>query len=88
MKIKDILYETPEMSTEKLLEIMNNRKNFLNLKQWSKNKYLNMQEVLDEWNLIQLKQSNLTKSQRDDICGFVSICLVEMTHGRKSKNNN
>ena len=81
MKIKDILYKTPEMTEEKLLELMDKRKGFLNLKTWSRNKYFNMKDVLNEWDLIQIKQSNLTRSQRDQICGFVSACLIEMTKG-------
>ena len=40
-----------------------------------------MKDVLNEWDLIQIKQSNLTRSQRDQICGFVSACLIEMTKG-------
>lgn len=83
MKIEDILYKTPEMTEEKLLELMDNRKGFLNLKTWSRNKYSDMKDVLDEWDLIQIKQSNLTRSQRDQICGFVSACLIEMTKGNE-----
>ena len=48
MKIKDILYKTPEMTEEKLLELMDNRKGFLNLKTWSRNKYFDMKDVLNE----------------------------------------
>lgn len=42
-----------------------------------------MKEILDEWDLIQIKKSNLTRSQRDQICAFVSACLIEMTRGNE-----
>lgn len=83
MKIKEALYKTPEMTEEKLLELMDKRKGFLNFKTWSRNKYSDMKEILDEWDLIQIKKSNLTKSQRDQICAFVSACLIEMTRGNE-----
>ena len=83
MKIKELLYKTPEMTEEKLLELMNKRKGFLNFKTWSRNKYSDMKEILDEWDLIQIKKSNLTRSQRDQICAFVSACLIEMTRGNE-----
>jgi len=83
MKLKDCLYKTPEMTEEKLLELMDKRKGFLNFKTWSRNKYSDMKEILDEWDLIQIKKSNLTKAQRDQICAFVSACLIEMTRGNE-----
>ena len=83
MKIKELLYQTPEMTEEKLLELMDKRKGFLNFKTWSRNKYSDMKEILDEWDLIQIKKSNLTRSQRDQICAFVSACLIEMTRGNE-----
>ena len=81
MNLKELIPDAPELTEEKLLEIMDKHKNFLNAKSWSRNKYTDMKSVLDEWDLIQIKKSYLTKSQRDDICGFVSICLIEMTRG-------
>ena len=84
MKIEELLYKTPEMTEEKLLELMDKRKEFLNFKTWSRNKYSDMKDVLNEWDLIQIKQSNLTRSQRDQICAFVSACLIEMTKGNES----
>ena len=83
MKIKEALYKTPEMTEEKLLELMDKKNGFLNFKTWSRNKYSDMKEILDEWDLIQIKKSNLTKSQRDQICAFVSACLIEMTRGNE-----
>ena len=84
MKIEELLYETPEMTEEKLLELMDKRKGFLNFKTWSRNKYSDMKDVLNEWDLIQIKQSNLTRSQRHQICAFVSACLIAMTKGNES----
>ena len=46
MKIEELLYETPEMTEEKLLELMDKRKGFLNFKTWSRNKYSDMKDVL------------------------------------------
>lgn len=83
MKIEELLYKTPEMTEEKLLELMDKRKGFLNFKTWSRNKYSDMKDILNEWDLIQVKQSNLTRSQRDQICAFVSACLIEMTKGNE-----
>jgi len=81
MKIKDILYETPEMTEEKLLELIGKHKPFLKsylLKQFEDDK-----SILDEWDLIQEKKSKLTRSQRDQICSLVSVCLIKMTKGEE-----
>ena len=80
MKIDELIYKTPEVSEEKLLELLEKRKGFLNLKQWSRNRY-SSKEILDEWDLIQVKQSKLSKNQRDQICAIVSACLIEMVKG-------
>lgn len=77
MQIKDLIRTTPELTEEKLLEIIDSNKGFLDLKEWSRGKYT-AQEILDEWDLIQLKKSNLTRSQRDQICALVSVSLVTM----------
>lgn len=77
MKIKDVLYKTPEMTEEKLLELIGKHKSFLKsylLKQFEDN-----QSILDEWDLIQEKKSKLTRSQRDQVCSLVSVCLIKMT---------
>lgn len=88
MKIKDILYKTPEITEEKLLEIIDKRKRFLNLKTWSRNKYSDAKDILNEWDLIQIKKSNLTKSQRDQLCMLVSACLIEMVQNNENTENN
>lgn len=88
MKINELLYKTPEMTEEKLLEIIN--KEFSKLK--TINKFLvdrileihkNSSEstaelILKEYDLIQEKKSLLTKSQRDLVIGFVGACMIEM----------
>lgn len=88
MKINDILYKTPEMTEEKLLEFINKHKRFLR-----KDTYKRLEELynysipieqilLAEWDVINEKKSYLSKSQRDEVCGLISTCLVLMT-----KNN-
>lgn len=84
MKIKDVLYKTPEMTEEKLLELIEEHKSFLKsylLKQFEDNK-----SILDEWDLIQEKKSKLTRSQRDQICSLVSVCLIKMAKGEEVQN--
>lgn len=94
MKIKEILYETPEMSEEKLLEIINNYCKFINKSSSNRLKELynkrnntysdNLPKIiLEEYDLIQEKKSYLTKSQRDQICGLVGMCLIQMTKGNE-----
>lgn len=91
MKLNNILYKAPEMTEERLLEIIEKRLGFLNFKEWSRNKY-NPKEVLKEFDLIQEKKSKLSKSQRDQILGFVSACLIEMSQNngtsRESSDKN
>lgn len=89
MKIKELIYKTPEMTEEKLLKIMDD-----NLFLLSKDKPLiyrihelhkDMELIkafLQEYDLIQDKRSYLTKSQRDHVIGFVGVCMFEMTKGK------
>ena len=77
MKLEEALYKAPEVSEEKLLELIQKRIGFLNLKSWSRNKYT-PEDVLKEWDNIQIKKSFLSRNQRDQICAFVSACLIEM----------
>lgn len=77
MKLEEALYKAPEVSEEKLLELIQKRIGFLNLKSWSRNKYA-PEDVLKEWDNIQSKKSSLSRNQRDQICAFVSACLIEM----------
>lgn len=87
MKIKELLYNTPEMTEEKLLEIIN--KNLPMMKNSAKNRIRELHKgennlakaFLDEYDLIQDKKSYLTKGQRDQIVGFVGLCMIQMTKG-------
>ena len=91
MKIKELIYQTPEMSEGRLLEIMNNHLNWIRkdfkdrifeLHHDPEKPYDLAQAILDEYDIIQDKKSLLTKSQREMASGFVSACMILMT-----KNN-
>ena len=92
MKIKELIYKTPEMTEEKLLEIINSHldwikkdlKNRIIELHRSNDKPFNLAQVfLNEYDLIQDKKSNLTKSQRNTVIGFVGTCMIEMTKGKE-----
>ena len=94
MKIEELIYKTPEMSEEKLLELLNNRLNWI--KKDLKNRLIELhksndkpfdlaQSLLTEFDLIQDKKSNLSKSQRDQVIGFVGMCMIQMTTGEDEK---
>jgi len=93
MKLEELLYKTPEMTEEKLLELIDKSKQFLKKdlyktlfsKTPNKNESEVSKTILDEWDLIQEKQSNLTKSQRDQVLALVSYCLIQMTKGEDEK---
>jgi hypothetical protein len=87
MKIKELLYKTPEMTEEKLIEIIdktlpimrNSTKN--RIRELHKGEYNLAKAFLDEYDNIQDKKSYLTKGQRDQIVGFVALCMFKMTKG-------
>lgn len=87
MKIKELIYKTPEMTEEKLLEIIdktlpimkNSTKN--RIRELHKEEYNLAKAFLDEYDNIQDKKSYLTKGQRDQIVGFVALCMFKMTKG-------
>jgi len=87
MKIKELLYKAPEMTEERLIEIID--KNLSMMKQSAKDRILELHKgefnlakaFLDEYDLIQDKKSYLTKGQRDQIVGFVGLCMIKMTKG-------
>jgi hypothetical protein len=92
MKIKELIYQTPEMTEEKLLKIMNSHLGWIkdDLKEriiglhHNPTKSFNLsQAFLDEYDLIQDKKSNLTRSQRNIVLGFVGTCMIEMTKGKE-----
>ena len=100
MKIADLIYETPEITEEKLLEIINT--NLESLKSIDKNIVDRIEQIhkssnpaneliLKEYDLIQDKKSYLTKSQRDLLTGFVGSCLIQMVKdngGREESTSN
>ena len=87
MKLKYYLYETPEMSEEKLIEIINSNLKMMRVDAKNRIQQLHPEETnlakafLDEYDLIQDKKSFLTKEQRDQIVGFVGMCMIQMAKG-------
>ena len=88
MKIKELIAKTPEMSEEKLIEVIDKNHNFLRSGTLRRVISLNYdinesaKAILKEYDKIQDKISYLTKSQREEILGFVSFCMIKMV-----KNN-
>ena len=96
MKIKELIVQTPEMTEEKLLEIMDNE--IINLKRIKRhlidkiNQIYRYSEpinklILKEFDLIQDKKSYLTKSERDIILGFVGACAIKMVKDNGGTND-
>lgn len=94
MKIEELIYKTPEMTEEKLLELLNSHLNWI--KKDLKNRVIELhksndkpfdlaQSLLNEYDLIQDKKSHLSKSQRDQVIGFVGMCMIQMTKGEDEK---
>ena len=95
MKIKELIYQTPEMTEEKLLKIMDSHLNWIKKDMKDRIKELHKdlskpfdlsQAFLDEYDLIQDKKSYLTKGQRNIVIGFVGTCMIEMTKGNELGN--
>lgn len=95
MKIKELIYQTPEMTEEKLLEIMNSNLDLVkpDLKERIKGLHKDSSKpfdfskaFLDEYDIIQDKKSYLTKSQRNTVIGFVGTCMILMTKGKEIIN--
>ena len=92
MKIKDLIYETPEMTEEKLLTIINEnlkmvdsflKRRLIEIHKDSIKPFNIAQAFLDEYDLIQDKKSLLTNSQRKLVNGFVGYCMIKMTKGNE-----
>lgn len=89
MKIKELLYKTPEMTEEKLLEIIDKTLPMMRNSTKNRIRELHKEEnnlakaFLDEYDLVQDKKSYLTKSQREQIIGFVGLCMIKMTKGNE-----
>lgn len=93
MKIKELLYQTPEVSEEKLLKILD--ENIVLMRKEAKIRIQELhkgvplaQAFLDEFDLIQDKKSKLTKSQREQISGFVSLCMIQMVKDDGTTSSN
>lgn len=95
MKIKELIQETPEMTEEKLLQLMDEHLNMLpkDLRKRILDIHYKKPDPLDpitkyilkEFDLIQEKKSYLTKSQRNMVQGFVGMCLIKMTKREDTK---
>jgi hypothetical protein len=87
MKIKELIYKTPEMTEEKLLEYINSniplmtKESINRIRELHKGEFNLAKAFLDEYDNIQDKKSYLTKGQRDQIVGFVALCMFKMTKG-------
>ncbi len=91
MKLNNVIYNTKEISESKLLDIIKN-----NFKLTSRSLRVKLKElysekdisniILDEYDLIQQKKSLLTKSQRDQILGFIGLCIIKMVKGNEKED--
>lgn len=92
MKLEDLIYNTPELTEEKLLEIID--KNLGDIKRVKPAVITRLRKIygyseplnsllLKEFDNIHFKKSYLTKSERDMITGFVGICAIKMTKGNE-----
>lgn len=91
MKLNNVIYNTKEISESKLLDIIKN-----NFKLTSRSLRVKLKElysekdisniILDEYDLIQQKKSLLTKSQRDQILGFIGLCMIKMVKGDEKED--
>ena len=91
MKLNNVIYNTKEISESKLLDIIKN-----NFKLTSRSLRVKLKELysekdisnilLDEYDLIQQKKSLLTKSQRDQILGFIGLCMIKMVKGNEKED--
>lgn len=86
MKLEKAIYQAPEMSEGNLLELIDKYSSMLRIEARHRLEELHKEDtlanaILKEYDLIQDKKSNLTKSQREQIVGFVGMCIIQMTHG-------
>ena len=91
MKLNNVIYNTKEISESKLLDIIKN-----NFKLTSRSLRVKLKELysekdisnimLDEYDLIQQKKSLLTKSQKDQILGFIGLCMIKMVKGNEKED--
>ena len=91
MKLNNVIYNTKEISESKLLDIIKNNFKFTSRSLRIKLKELYSEKdiyniILDEYDLIQQKKSLLTKSQRDQILGFIGLCMIKMVKGNEKED--
>ena len=85
MKISELIANTPEMTEEKLLKIIDSHLDWVpngfakRVRQLHKNESSLSKIILKEYDLVNDKKSYLTKSQRNIVVGFVGVCAIEMT---------
>lgn len=82
MKLKDYLYEKPELTEEKIIEEITSSSPFLP----SDLRHLTPDEILKEFDLISEKRSNLTKSRRDIIQGIVTLAMIKIINDGGSQD--
>lgn len=90
MKLNNVIYNTKEISESKLLDIIKNNFKLTSRSLRTKLKELYSEKdisniILDEYDLIQQKKSLLTKSQRDQILGFIGLCMIKMVKGNEKE---
>lgn len=92
MKIKDLIAKTPEVSEEKLLEFIEKNKHFLRKDTakavYTRNIVNDAQCILNEYDKIQEKTSYLSRSQREEISGFVGWCMIQMVKADGESRSN
>lgn len=93
MKIKEIISKTPEMTEEKLLEFIKNNIKLIKKDLYHRVKYLHRdlsieEAFLKEYDLIQDKQSYLTRGQRSVVAGFVGLCMIQMAKANEPDGGN
>lgn len=94
MEVDKMIQDAPEMSTEKLLELIGNLLNDKKIHVLRKNTISEVKRLhkdyadenlplhlLEEFDLITQKKSNLTNSMREEVFHLVSFCLVQMAKG-------
>lgn len=91
MKLNNVIYNTKEISESKLLDIIKNNFKLISRSLRVKLKELYSEKdisniILDEYDLIQQKKSLLTKSQRDQILGFIGLCMIKMVKGNEKED--
>lgn len=95
MELNKVLYEAPEMTEDKLLEIIKSyiktlrKQTIKDLQEIHKDYFEeNLPRLLyKEFDIINRKESKLSKSRRDEVAGLVSYCLIKMTKDNERKQS-